>query len=298
MEEEKRLYVRGLMFAILGTIVLSFDALLIRLSGASGIRVVFYRALFTFISITTLFFITKRRKAFAILSSGGFPMIISGVMWGLSGIGFTLGVQTAGAANTLVLIALSPLFAAAFSGIVYRIRPSLSTIIATCVSIFGIWFMYREGFGDLDPKALAFALSAPLFLGSNLSFMRNHKEMARIPLVMIGGLTGSLIALIVSKGNLRIPVESILPLGILGFAVIPFAQTMISTGTRYISAPEAALINSSETVIGIFYVWLFFGETPTRDFLLGASIVILAITANSIHQAKARKTPPTTIVFS
>ncbi len=83
---------------------------------------------------------------------------------------------------------------------------------------------------------------------------------------------------------------SILPLMLLGLVVIPFAQTMISTGTRFINAPEAALVNSSETVIGIFYVWLFLGETPNQDFMIGASIVLLAITANSLHQANKKKT--------
>ncbi len=279
---------KGLSFAIIGTIVLSFDALLIRLSGARGIDVVFYRALFTCLSSSSIFFLTNRRQSLAILASGGVPSFISGLMWGLGGVGFTLGVQSAGAANTLVLIALSPLFAAAFSGIFFRIIPSLSTILATCASIFGIWFMYREGFGDLDMKGMAFALSAPLFLGSNLSFMRNHKEMARLPLVMIGGATGTLIALVISRGDVYMPMASILPIMLLGLVIIPFSQTMIATGTRFISAPEAALVNSSETVLGIFYVWLFLGEKPNQDFLLGSSIVLLAITANSLHQAKKK----------
>lgn len=289
MENEKRLYVKGLTFAILGTIVLSFDALLIRLSGTSGIVTVFYRALFTCISSSIIFFVTRKGKAFQILTSGGYPMFISGVMWGFSGVGFTLGVKTAGAANTLVLVALAPLFAALFSGVFFRIKPSLSTIVATVVSIFGIWFMYREGFGDLGPKGLGFALSSPFFFGSNLSFMRNHKDMARLPPIMIGGFIGALIALIASRGDLNVPLASILPLFLLGLVVIPFAQTMISTGTRYINAPEAALVNSSETVLGIFYVWLFLGEKPSIDFIVGASIVVLAITVNSLYQAKTKK---------
>ena len=288
MEEEKKIYVKGITFAILGTIVISCDALLIRLSGIRGVSAVFYRALFTFISISIIFFSTRKGKSLSILVSGGKPMISSGIMWGLSGMGFTLGVQTAGAANTLVFIALTPLFAALFSGIFYKITPSVSTILATCFSIFGIWFMYREGFGDLDPKGLMFALSAPLFFGSNLSFMRKHREMDRLPLVMIGGATGTLIALFVSKGDLHTPLASIFPLMLLGLVVIPFAQIMISTGTRYISAPETALVNSSETVLGIFYVWLFLGEVPNRDFMIGASIVLLAITANSLYQAKIK----------
>lgn len=295
MKEEKQVYMKGLTFAVVGTIVVSVDALLIRLSGASGISAVFYRAFFTFVSLSVIFFSTRRKKAFTILASGGKPMIISGLMWGISGAGFTLGVQTAGAANTLVLIALTPLFAAAFSGIFYKTIPSVSTILATCISLFGIWFMYREGFGDLDPKGLVFALIAPIFYGSNLAFMRNHKELDRLPLIMIGGIIGSLIALIISKGNLGMSLASLLPLMVLGLVVIPFAQIMISTGTRYISAPETALVNSSETVLGIFYVWLFLGEVPNTDFMIGASIVVVSITANSLYQAKTKKKQPVSV---
>ena len=289
MKQEEKTYLMGLTFAIIGVLVLSFDALLIRLSGTSGIGAVFYRAFFTFISISIIFFLKNKSRSFSILSSGGIPMVISGVMWGLSGTGFTLGVQYAGAANTLVLVALSPLFAAAFSAIFYKKKPSPVTIIAAIVALFGIWYMYKDGFGDMDTKGLLYAIATPLFLGSNLSFMRKHKSMSRMALVIFGGITGSLIALILSKGNITIPSESILPLAILGLFVIPFSQTMISTGTRYISAPEAALVNSSETVLGIFYVWVFLGEIPHMNFIIGASLVVIAISGNSVYQAQKRK---------
>lgn len=289
MKQEEKIYLKGLSFAIIGVIVLSFDALLIRLSGPSGIAAVFYRGFFTLISISTIFIIKNKRKSFTIMALGGTPMIISGLMWGLSGTGFTLGVQYAGAANTLVLIALSPLFAAAFSAIFYKKKPSPVTIIAAIVALFGIWYMYRDGFGDMNAKGFLFALATPLFLGSNLSFMRKHKDVSRLSLVIIGGITSSVIALILTKGNISIPADSILPLAILGFFVIPFSQTMISTGTRYISAPEAALVNSSETVLGIFYVWLFLGEIPDVNFLIGASLVVIAISGNSVYQARKRR---------
>ena len=60
MKEEKKIYLKGLTIAIIGVIVLSFDALLIRLSGTSGPVAVFYRAFFTFISISTIFLIKNK----------------------------------------------------------------------------------------------------------------------------------------------------------------------------------------------------------------------------------------------
>ena len=68
---------------------------------------------------------------------------------------------------------------------------------------------------------------------------------------MIGGYTGSLIALLAAGFDVAIDKNSFVPF-ILGMFFIPFGQIMISNGTRYIPAAESALINSLETVLGIF----------------------------------------------
>jgi drug/metabolite transporter (DMT)-like permease len=113
--------------------------------------------------------------------------------------------------------------------------------------------------------------------------------MSRVAVSMIGGYVGSLISLVVLKGDIAVPTSSLLWLLLLGLCVIPFSQVMISTGTRYIPAAESALINSLETVLGITYVWLFLKEAPSQDFIIGAGIVLLAITANSLYQATVRE---------
>ena len=113
--------------------------------------------------------------------------------------------------------------------------------------------------------------------------------MSRVAVCMIGGFIGALISLIVASGQIGISTHALVPLAILGLFAIPFSQTMISTGTRYIPAAESALINSLETVLGIFYVWMVIGEAPSADFIVGAAIVMFSITSNSIYQARVRK---------
>ena len=283
---ERQRYIKGLLIASTGVAVLSFDALLIRLSGTAGFTAVFYRSLFTMVSMSLLFFTLRGRKSLSLIRQGGKAMMISGLMWGLSGAGFTLGIQMAGVANTLVMISLAPLFAAAFSFVFYREKVHLSTVLAALVAIGGIWFIYRDGFRDLNTLGLFFALFTPAFLGSNLAFLRRHESISRMPIVIIGGMSGALIALAGSAGDVAASFDSILPLMLLGLVVIPFAQMMISTGVKYIHAPEAALINSSETVLGILYVWLFLREAPSTDMLIGGSIVLAAISINSVYQAR------------
>lgn len=289
---EKQRYMKGLLIASTGVAVLSFDALLIRLSGTAGFTAVFYRSLFTMISMSLLFFTLRGKKSLSLVRQGGRAMVISGLMWGLSGAGFTLGIQMAGVANTLVMISLSPLFAAAFSFVFYREKVHLSTIIAALVAIGGIWFIYHKGFKDLNTLGLFFALFTPAFLGSNLAFLRRHESISRMPIVIIGGISGALIALAGSGGKVGTSLESVLPLMVLGLVVIPFAQMMISTGVKYIHAPEAALINSSETVLGVLYVWLFLREAPSADMMIGGSIVLAAISINSVYQARKNTYAP------
>jgi drug/metabolite transporter (DMT)-like permease len=136
---------------------------------------------------------------------------------------------------------------------------------------------------------MTFAIATPLLLGINLAFLRRHQKMSRVAVSMIGGYVGATISVIVAGGQIAIPLSALLPLAILGLVAIPFSQVMISTGTRYIPAAESALINSLETVLGILYVWMFLGEAPTIDFIIGATVVMISISANSLYQAMVRE---------
>ncbi len=283
------IYFKGIVIATVGVIIFSFDALLIRLAGVSGFKAGFWRAGFTAISLGIVFFFLNRGKAIDILKKDYKPIIVAGILWGLSGLGFTLGVMTAGASNALVMLSISPLFSAAFSFIIYRRVPSWITLLATVGAIWGIWFMYHNELESLNWVGLMFSLSTPFFAGINLSFMRTHKEVSRIAIGMAGGVAGMIFSLAGSVGDVVISFSSILPLAILGLFAIPIGQTMISTGTRYIPAAESALIKSLETVFGIGYVWLFLSERPSNDFLIGATIVLISITANSLYQSRVHK---------
>ncbi len=283
------IYFKGIVIATVGVIIFSFDALLIRLAGVSGFKAGFWRAGFTAISLGVVFFFLNKAKAIEILKKDYKPIIIAGILWGLSGLGFTLGVMTAGASNALVMLSISPLFSAAFSFIIYRRIPSWITLLATVGAIWGIWFMYHNELETLNWVGLMFSLSTPFFAGINLSFMRTHKEVSRIAIGMAGGVAGMIFSLVGSVGSVAISFSSILPLAILGLFAIPIGQTMISTGTRYIPAAESALIKSLETVFGIGYVWLFLSERPSNDFLIGATIVLISITANSLYQSRVHR---------
>ncbi|MDD3998251.1 MAG: DMT family transporter [Sphaerochaetaceae bacterium] len=286
MSSDRSEYVKGIAFATIGIVVLSFDALFVRISQTAGFKASFWRASSACISLLIVFLIRQRGKAASVLKAGGIPMLFSGLLWGLSGISFSMGVINAGVPSTLVMMSLSPLFAAGYSFLIYRERPSWFTLIAAIGAIGGILFMFRAQLQHVLNNGLIYAVATPLFLGINLSHLRHHKNVNRMAVCMLGGLFGALLSWMLAAGDVAISRNSLAPLLVLGLAIVPFSQTMISTGTRYIPAAESALINSMETVLGILYVWIFLGEAPSHDFLIGAIVVVSCITINSIVQGR------------
>lgn len=286
--EQRTHYLKGISLALIGVFVLSFDALLIRLSGVSGFKASFWRGGFAGISLLLVLLSTYKSRTLSVLQSGGKSMVFSGLLWGLSGITFSLGVIHAGAGNTLVMMSLSPLFAAAYSRLIYRERQHGITLVAAVGATGGIIYMFQGQIGSVDVYSLLITLGTPLCFGVNLAHLRKNRNINRMAVCMMGGFFGASISFIASRMDVLISLTALLPLCILGLVVVPFAQTMISQGTRYISASDSALITSLETVIGIFYVWFFLQESPSPDFLIGSLVVMLCITVNSVVMGRRK----------
>jgi len=75
---------------------------------------------------------------------------------------------------------------------------------------------------------------------------------------------------------------------------------LFTVGARLIAAAEVALITLLEVVLGPFWVWIAFGETPDRATLVGGAIVVVAVIIQvtgdvrvpSPHAAEPTPPPP------
>jgi drug/metabolite transporter (DMT)-like permease len=280
-----RQYLQGILITFSGVLILSTDALLIRASGAEGFRAAFWRALFTLISLFVIFVIQRRRRWITDMKAGGRAILFPAFLWGASGVTFAIGVNYSGAAIPLVMLSLAPFFASAHAYLLYRTKPHPLTLVAAGGAIAGIVYMYWSQLGDVGLDDLFVTVWTPLFMGMNLSYMREHPKLDRFAICTLGGVFGTLIALALARGAVAVSISELRPLLVLGGLVIPFAQVSISSGTRFIPAAESALIASLETVLGILYVWLFLKEAPSSHTLIGGVIVFGCIIFNTVVQA-------------
>lgn len=282
---------KGILITTLGVIILSPDALLIRLLHADTWTVVFWRGLVFGIGICILMLIIYRQNTFRQFIKIGKPGIAIGLIFGFSSMFFTTAVQNTSISNTLVIISTSPAFAALFSWIYLKEKVQLRTWVTMFIIFIAIAAILYNGFqvggtlGDLS------ALGTAILIAVSFTFTRKYKEINMVPAMAISGvvaITVSSVVAVVTNNSLKLESDAIPYLILAGF-VVTIAFALITLGPRYITAPEVSLIMPLETVLGIYLSWIFLNEIPSKLTIIGGIVVILALAIHAWLSLSANK---------
>ncbi len=287
MQEKNETRSKGLILSFSGILLMSFDSLLIRLASVPAWDVAFFRGFFIFLILGLLFLRNNKGKSLKIIKEGGVPLWFSGSLWGLSGFFFVLGVKMTLAANALVFLSLSPVFAAVMSYFMLREIIPVRTFAAVAVSLAGVAVIVAGDLGSGNMAGNIFALLAPFCLALNLTLLRKHPDISRTASVVIGGAATALIAL-PPASPFSVPAGSLFYLALLGLAVIPFSQLLLSHGTRYLPSPEVGLVMMNETWLGAVWIWVFIGEIPPSSTFTGGGMILSAMALNSLLSMRKR----------
>ena len=285
-------HLKGLLITTLGVLILSPDALLVRLANAETWSILFWRGLLFSFGISLVIFATYGRTSLRQFINIGKAGILLGVLFGLSTTFFVTAVQYTSIANALVIISTSPVFAALISWIFLKERTPLLTWITMFIIIGAMTLImldsYHSGgfWGDIS------ALVTSLFLAINFTITRQAKHINMVPAMAIAGLITALIAafmILLSSSPLWLPPNA-LPY-VLGMGVITtLAFSLITLGPRYMPAAEVGMIMPLETVFGAYLAWLFIGEIPSSEVMIGGTVILMALMLHA--WLTHRKHPP------
>jgi len=279
---------RGLLLVTSGIVLLSFDGLLVRLVNADGWSIVFWRGLLMFIALGA-FSLSARSRAS--LGAKPLPSAVSAVLLALISIFFVLGVIHTTVANVVVILSTAPLFAALFTRFFLREAVALRTWLAIGVATLGIVLVFAGSFSTSDLLGNGYALLSSLALGANLTLLRRHASLARMPLIALGGLVAALIALPKAQ-PFGLDQASYLALGLMGLLQMPLATLLINSATRYLPSAEVALFYLLESVLGTLWVWYFLSEVPAQATLYGGALVIATLAVHAGFTLRARPALP------
>ena len=196
---------------------------------------------------------------------------------------FVFSLQYTHAANTLVIIATSPLIAAILSWLFLKELVPFSTWAAILVATVGVYLSLHDGFSQGRLVGELFAAGSAVSMACHFTTLRWWKS-DHGPLAVWGaGLLTAALALPWASPT-QIPSGDVIWLLLLGALVLPLAFGFMAVGPQYLPAPEVGLLLLGETVLGPLWVWLALSEQPSRATLGGGAVVIVTLVAHSLHR--------------
>lgn len=269
---------RGVLLALGGILVLSPDGLLIRLVSTDDWTLLFWRGLLTSVTImVALIFIHKGSvvEQFVLMRTKG---LVAGAVQALGTIFFVLAITHTSVANTLIIIGVTPLWAAIFSRIFLGEHIHLRTWLAIPVALVGIYITtnaeIQVNTGDV------YAICASVFISGHGVIVRSAKPVDFTPCLVIGGLMIAAFGL-THAAPFDVSKADMVYLALLGFVVLPLSFGLLVAAPRYIPAPEVNLILLLEMVFGSYWVWLVLGEQPTHQAFIGGSIIMITLAVHT-----------------
>jgi drug/metabolite transporter (DMT)-like permease len=277
----------GIGLALTGVLVLSPDALLIRLIDTDRATLLFWRSLLQGLTLWAFLALYYRAALPRIVLATGWIGIPAALVFGLTAILFVLSITLTNAANTLFMMATSPLWAALISWLFLGERVALRTWMAIFSALVGIVIIFSGGIGDGTLIGDVIGLAAAFSLATQLTIARHARSTNLVPALAGGVLLASGIVGITFASPMSVKGDDVVWLALLGVFVVPVAFGLLTLAPRYIPSPEVSLIMQLEAILGPIWVWLGVGEVPPIATFIGGAIVLVTLTVHSILGLRA-----------
>lgn len=271
---------RGLLLTAIGAVLFTFDVPLIRLAASDKWTLMFSRGLLLFLAMTILWMVFQRGWRGSVSYISGGAGIIAAISSTLANLMFLAAVTETTAANLVFIIGLNPVICAVLAWIVLKEHVPWQTWLAIALALSGVgiigWSGHKAGTSTGDLLAfgvaccMAVTLTAARWSGKNI-----------MTSLAIGSLASACIAAFWATPA-ALPPISWGWLAINALMVVPVAMALLIIGPRYLPASEVAMFFLLELILTPLWMWLIFGETPTKEALLGGAIIFCTLLGHSI----------------
>jgi len=274
-------HAKGFTITVIGILILSPDALLIRLTAIDDFSLAVSRGLLAGCVILAIC-MAWYRAAFTrrLLALGIWGLTIS-VLYGGSNIVFYAALERTSVANVLVIFAVSPLIAAIMARIFLRESISLATWLAILGAMSGILIVASGSLTSGHLLGDMLALVDAVSIAAVYTIVRWHRDVNMIPAAGIGMLICATMAFPFADLPPLVPTQW-LWIGVGGGVVLPAAIMLLTLGPRYLPTPEVAMLTLLETVLGPAWVWLVIGEEAGTRTLIGGALVVATLFAHAL----------------
>ncbi|HSP59164.1 MAG TPA: DMT family transporter [Halomonas sp.] len=283
---------QGLLLTGGGALVMSPDALLIKLAGLPDAEILMWRGLLSALGFLLIVVARHGRGTLHAYRRCGWTGIGVALLFSMTTCGFVLGNQYTRGGNVLMILAGAPLIAAALSRMFLKEHLPRHTWLAIGLCMVGIGLIVIDDAGVGSWVGNGFALLAATTLAINFTLCRTRPGVDMSPMLTFAGLiVGVGAGLVVTSGGQfsMPPWDRLWLVMLLCLVIVPLGVTLLQRGPLYLPAAEVGLLLLLEVVVGTLWVWWILGERPTTLAFTGGGLVLATMIAKGLYERRLER---------
>ncbi|MEI7598729.1 MAG: DMT family transporter [Aestuariivirga sp.] len=284
---EHRQHQMGLLLVAAAAMCWSTSGLFVRGISADLTTMLFWRGIFSGTAVFALFLLMERGRSLAILRSLRWPALgvallsAAGMITGIGSLRYT------SVADAMVIYATVPFMTAALAYVVIGEKPSRSTLIGSTVALLGVGVMLwgaKMG-GSLFGQFLAVLMT--MSMAGFTTIMRKYRNVPMLPAMAASAWICSFACFWFAAPMSITPHDFLL---CVAFGIVQNAAglALYTFGSKRVPAAEATLLAALEVPFTPLWVFVFMGETPAIQTLVGGSIVLAALFMHIVSEFRRR----------
>ncbi len=286
---------KALLITALGVMILTPDSLFIKLSGQDSFTVTFYRHIsqFALVFAVSMWQMRKVKGGMFGQFRHDFKMMYPVLFfYPLGSLGFVLGTLHNSVASNLIIIASSPLIGAIMAVLFLGIRIRTANWVAIIGVLLGVGIVMQDDFMRGDFWGSMASLLCAVNLAAFYNFLRAKPNINITLTISLSSLVTALIVVPFMDFTKVIPNDSMAIMLFNGAVICGVSFYLTSLMAKYLSPEETLLLYLLETLFGPVWVWVFLGDQPNDQILLGGVVVVFMVSlwaAMKYRQSKSTK---------
>lgn len=282
------LAVNGNMIGMLGGIILSTDSVFIRMMGIDNSWLIVSLRGICMWGVCLLIWAFWRKSRLTL----GKPWltkdnILSTLFFCIASACFVNALNRGNVATVLVIISATPFISALIARMLFKVATDRSVMLAAVASIIGVIIVMSGRGQGYNSVANLYALATAVSMALAFIFAsRVSGGTGGLP--SLGALLAAVLILLATGDDVvaSLKLLSAAQLGWViaeGAVIMPLAMGLITLSTRFVSPANAGLFLLLETALAPLWMYLFIGEVPTTQAIIGGAIIITAVVSQSLY---------------
>jgi drug/metabolite transporter (DMT)-like permease len=281
----------GIALVLAAAVAWSTAPFFTRLLPFDSWTILFWRGLFGGGAIAAILVLTQGRAGLQDLTRMGKAGWLVASLSTLGMVAFIPALQLTSVSNVAIIIATGPFVAAAFAWLWLGEVSRWQTMLASAVALCGVAIIVGNTRANSDVLGIALACLMTIAIAAMTVIVRHQKSTPMVAAAAWSNVLGSLVSIPFANGITDVAGTDLMVLALFGFFQVALGLTLFVLGSRQLPSGQATLIATLETPLMPFWVWLAFNEMPATRAFVGGALVMGAVIADIVSDARTRNKP-------